>query len=366
MLIVGPVPPPAFGVAKATRLMIDSPVLAERLRIVHMDTSDPRGVGNIGKFDYWNAWLAIRHVARHAALLLRERPGVTLLTASQGTLGLLRDCLLASLSHLFHSRTVIYMRGSGYADLRATRGWLAARILRYVVTRSALVMVLSENLVAMAKSVDPRAKVVVVPNGSPRAVSAESAGARKNGNPVVTYIGRLGRSKGTEEAIDAACILAASFPGLEVVLAGGWDSPAYESWVRARVVEGGLTGVVHFPGPVGEAEKAGLLARAWVLIVPSHSEGQPWVILEAMSAGVPVVASDTGAIGETIEDGVAGFVVPVGDSERLAERISQLLRDQALRNRMSDEALRRYEEHFTVERSHTLLAGELCRVAQGE
>jgi glycosyltransferase involved in cell wall biosynthesis len=123
---------------------------------------------------------------------------------------------------------------------------------------------------------------------------------------------------------------------------------------------------VRFPGPVGIAEKAALLARASVLVLPSHSEGQPWVILEAMSAGVPVVATDTGAIPETIVDGVGGFVIPIGDTLALAARVTELLRDDDLWTRMSQAALQRYQERFTVERSHSALADELCRVARGE
>ena len=98
-----------------------------------------------------------------------------------------------------------------------------------------------------------------------------------------------------------------------------------------------LADVVRFPGPTADAEKEDLFARAWALVVPSHSEGHPWVIIEAMSAGLPVVATDTGAVAETVRDGVSGFVVPVGDSAALARRIIALLTEDCLWKSMAAE-----------------------------
>lgn len=363
VVIVGPVPPPAFGVANATRLMIESPILAERLRIVHMDTSDRRGIANIGRFDFANAFLGFKHAGQLARLLARERPRVTLLTASQGTLGLVRDSLLAAVSRRFRSKSVIYLRGSGYAKLGETQGWLAARLLRQLLKHSSAVLVLGQSLVDMAHAVYPAARVAVVPNGCPPATTAGREGTRDETHPIVAYIGQLAREKGIDEAIEAVRTLAPSLPTLEVVLGGDWGDPDYEPQVRRLLDRHGLATMVRLPGPVSREQKAELLARSWLLILPSHTEGQPWVILEAMSAGVPVVATDTGAVAETVQDGVAGFVVPVADSAALAARMMTLLQDDDLWRRMSENALQRYQEHFTMERSHSLLADELCGVA---
>jgi glycosyltransferase involved in cell wall biosynthesis len=364
VLIIGPVPPPAFGVAQATALMLESPVLAERLRIVHLDTSDRRSVANIGRFDLRNVQLAFAHSGRLRMVLAREKPDVTLLTASQGTLGLMRDALLVAVGHSFKSRIVTYLRGSQYADIRAIRGRPAEWMLRSIVKHSALVVVLGESLVDMARAVCPKTRVAVIPNGSPRAVPSDQVCIRDQDHPIVAYIGRLAQEKGIDEAIECAKLVANAIPTVEFLLHGDWESLEYEAHVKGLIEQYGLGEVIRFPGPVDRDEKAALLARAWVLIVPSHSEGHPWVILEAMSAGVPVVATDTGAIAETITDGVAGFVVPIGDAASFAERVSALLRDDDLWKLVSQGGLRRYEEHFTMEQSHHRLAAELCRVAE--
>ena len=128
VLVVGPVPPPEFGVAKATKLMLESLVLNKRLRLLHLDTSDDRGVANIGRLDLRNVRLGLKHVATLVHMLAKERPHMVLLTASQGKFGLLRDALFVWIARLFGSKVVTYLRGSRYAETRVNEGRMAARL----------------------------------------------------------------------------------------------------------------------------------------------------------------------------------------------------------------------------------------------
>lgn len=363
VLIIGPVPPPAFGVAEATALMLRSPTLRKQVDIIHLDTSDVAGFAGIGRFTWGNVGLALRHILELTHLLRTTRPDVVLLTASQGLLGLLRDGLFVSTARMFRTRVVAYLRGSKYADMRREQGWLAAAVLRSIVKHASLVLVLGESLVGMAQSVYRGCRVAAVPNGCPPAVPVEQVGCRREDRPLVLYVGRLSRDKGLEDTLAAAGTIVASVPNVEFVMCGDWDSPEYEAATRSLVEKYGLAAVVDFPGVVSADARAGLLTRAWVVVVPSHSEGQPWVILEAMSAGVPVVATDTGAVAETVGDGQGGRVIPVGDTQALAQAVISLLQDDRLWKNVSQQAVRRYRERFTVERSHTLLAEELCQAA---
>jgi glycosyltransferase involved in cell wall biosynthesis/ubiquinone/menaquinone biosynthesis C-methylase UbiE len=363
VLVIGPVPPPAFGVAKATKLMVESPTLAEHVQIIHMDTSDVRGFTNMGKLDVHNLALGLSHLGQLVRLLRRERPQVALLTASQGKFALVRDWLLAYLCRHFGACTTTYLRGSGYAQIRANQGLIAFHLLRSMLKHSACVFVLGESLVSMAQAVYPKTPVAVIPNGCPPAVRPDQVSVRRRGTPVLVYIGRISYEKGVEEALLAARSIVAAVPALEFIICGEWDSPAFEARVRSLAESYGLANNVRFPGPLSVDERADVLADAWVLLAPSHSEGQPWVILEAMSAGVPVVATDTGAVAETVGDGQTGFVVPIGDDERLAAYVTTLLKDDDLWSQFSRQAVRRYQEHFTVERSHGVLAQALTQVA---
>jgi glycosyltransferase involved in cell wall biosynthesis/ubiquinone/menaquinone biosynthesis C-methylase UbiE len=341
--------------------MVESPFLTERVRIVHLDTSDVDGFANMGKLNVANLALGLRHLARLARLLRSERPDAILFTVSQGRFALVRDWLFVMLSRAFGTPAAGYLRGSGYPDMRSRQGPIAAWLLRSILRQCSVVIVLGESLVGMARAVYPRCRVAVVPNGCPPAIGEHQMGVAASSRRVIAYVGYLSREKGLQDLLTAATDLMAATDNLEFVLRGAWDSPAYEAEVAGLVKERGLSDVVHFLGPASPDERADLLARARVLVVPSHSEGQPWVILEAMSAGVPVLATDTGAIAETVGDG--GFVVPVGDHAAMAQRLSELLQDDNLWERASSAALRRYAERFTVEKSHAALSEVLCRLA---
>ena len=73
------------------------------------------------------------------------------------------------------------------------------------------------------------------------------------------------------------------------------------------------------------ARKAQLLSAASVYLLASHSEGHPWSVIEAMSAGIPVVATRTGAVPDTVVDGTTGYLADVGDIEGLAAGVSRIL-----------------------------------------
>ena len=110
-----------------------------------------------------------------------------------------------------------------------------------------------------------------------------------------------------------------------------------------------LAETVSFVGSVTGDKKAAFLRTGDLFVFPSmyRLEGQPLVILEAMCAGLPVIASDIGSLSETIDDGITGFIVPQNNPEAVCDRVLQLLRDPTLRQSMGKAARARYEQHYT-------------------
>ena len=116
----------------------------------------------------------------------------------------------------------------------------------------------------------------------------------------------------------------------------------------------GLGDRVRFLGQRTDVEQ--LLAEAQVGLLATNWEGLPLSILEAMRAGLPVIASDVGGISESVHDGETGYLVPRGGVDLLRERIARLLSDPVLRVRLGASARALYEQQFTLGRfvSNTL------------
>lgn len=110
----------------------------------------------------------------------------------------------------------------------------------------------------------------------------------------------------------------------------------------------GIVERVRFLG--ARIDVAEQLARAQVFLLITNWEGFPRTILEAMRAGLPVVASDVGGVSESVLDGTTGFLVPRGDVETLQARLALVLQDPSLRTRLGRAGRTRYEERFTLAR----------------
>ncbi|MFT3927878.1 MAG: glycosyltransferase family 4 protein [Myxococcales bacterium] len=151
----------------------------------------------------------------------------------------------------------------------------------------------------------------------------------------VLSLSRLVPIKGLEHAIEAVRAL----PGAELVIAGdGPERAALERKARA------LSAPVRFVGHVLGPQKEVWLAAADAFVLPSielasgRTEGMPTSLLEAMQAGLPVIASKSGGTPDLIEPGINGFLVPPGQSAELARVLGTLQGDAQLRARMSREA----------------------------
>ena len=181
--------------------------------------------------------------------------------------------------------------------------------------------------------VDP-AEVVVTGNGMETCFLDEQAGERRE--PFVLYVGRLQVGKGLEEMIEAARIVAGSNPGLRYVFAG--QGPLLPR-LQEHVHRAGLEDCVDFVGQIGAERRTDLVSlyrRTGMFVLPSHHEGMPTVLLEAMASGAPVVSTAVGGALEVLRDGENGLLVPTRAPEALADAILRLSRDAGLRRRLGE------------------------------
>lgn len=222
---------------------------------------------------------------------------------------------------------------------------------RHVYRRAAQVIAVSDSIRHRLIAEDglPADRVTTIhnallplPNAQP-AVALPPAPAAHTG-PVVGVIARLQREKGVCHFVEAAAHVARQVPGARFVIVG--DGPLRDqlSGLAQRL---GVRDRVDFLG--FRLDAPALMPLLDVLVVPSLSEGTPLVILEAMLAGVPVVASAVGGIPEQIRHGREGLLVAAGDARALAQAILALLERPAYAHQLGDAGRQRSAACFSPE-----------------
>lgn len=153
----------------------------------------------------------------------------------------------------------------------------------------------------------------------------------------------------------------AQLPGVQLLLAGSTTDQDYQTQLEALCCELNMTGRVHFLGSVSNIPA--LLAESDVFVLPSRMEGCPVALLEAMSCGKACVATDIPGSRDLIVHGESGILVPASNPQALAIAIQQLLADAGLRARLGENARKRVEEGFSIEREvrlHEAMYAELA------
>lgn len=147
---------------------------------------------------------------------------------------------------------------------------------------------------------------------------------RGEAGPEIVFVGRLAAVKGVFVLLEAVAHLSETHPEARVTLIG--DGPE-RARIEARVAELGLSDRVTFTGYLTQPEVAERLAGASIFALPSFAEGVPVVLMEAMAAELPVVATRIAGIGELVTEGEAGLLVAPGDPDSFAAALETLLAD---------------------------------------
>lgn len=228
----------------------------------------------------------------------------------------------------------------------------AQRLVRWVFSLPQTVVVLgqaSANFVTRELGV-PRERIEIVINGVPEA--AVPRAASHQGPPRVLFIGNLSERKGVSDLLRAMAQPALAGVPMLVQFAGGGDVEGY----RAKALELGVAERVRFEGWADQARLAELLSRADVMVLPSHDEGLPLAILEALAQGVAVVCTPVGEIPHVLTDGHNACFVQAGDAASIAEGLARVLLDPQLRQTLEHNGLALFEQQFSLVRFYENVA----------
>jgi glycosyltransferase involved in cell wall biosynthesis len=284
--------------------------------------------------------LHFRAAGRFLGLLARYRRALLHVHTSAGP-SFWRDAAYMSAALAARCPLIVHLHGGGFGRFYDECG-AGQGVVRSLLERAACVAVPTQSMAGWIHSVSPAVRATFLP--IPVAVPPAQESVRSN---LILFLGRLHADKGIFDLLDAVSQLRSAVPDLRLVLAGDGERAAVARYAERL----GIADTVKFTGWVGPSGKRALFESAAVYALPSYAEGMPVGLLEAMAAGVPVVASPVGGVPEVVVDGTSGFLAAPGDVATLQRLLRRLLLDRELGARIGAAGRETVRARFAAERA---------------
>jgi len=311
--------------------------LFERYDCVYV-TSHRAGNGWVKIFTALKAWVRV-------AILLRklDAPLVHVQTASRASFW--RKAVVCLMARAAGRPYIVHLHGGGFSRFyEHESGRIGRRLIRSILAHASLVIALSEEWRERLLKICPTARVEVLHNAV-RIPASNRQQPCADRHPTLLFLGHLLPDKGVYELVKAFAQIAKRHPDLKLVLGGVGEADA----VRELARQLGVSERVELPGWLGPESKSAALATSTIFLLPSYHEGMPMALLEAMSWGVPVIATPVGGIPQIVTHEVNGLLIPPADVAALTTAIERLLQDPVLMMRLGNAARTTIVSGFSLE-----------------
>ncbi|KAA0233983.1 MAG: D-inositol-3-phosphate glycosyltransferase [Acidimicrobiales bacterium] len=307
-----------------------------------LNTEQVAGTG--GRLNWRNVVRALRDTAR-TFLRARQAAIVHPQTALWPGFVALRTAAICAAARLAGAAVVTHVHSGRLIAHDEQASWLFRFSCRLVARLSHRVITVADAAAVILRNRMPGASVETMDNAVE--VDAISISALDNDPPVVVYVGGLTPRKGLLDLFAALGELRRTGSGqwmLEIIGGVSEAGQLEADIVERAAVEAGLADSLM--GPLDAEEVRRHLSQADVFVLPSHMDAQPLAILEAMAAGLPIVATAVGQIPVMVREGQEGLIVAPHDPPALADALDRLLADPDLRKRMGTAARERAARHY--------------------
>lgn len=344
ILFLGKLPPPYIGPSVACQIILNSK-LKDEFNLIHVDLSDHRDISTLGKIDFGNFYLAFKQYADLWRKLKKHPDALMYIPAGQTTVGYIRDAVFIVIAKLFKRKVISHLRGGNFLKWYNTAPGFAKWVVRKVHTKVDSQIVLGHNLRHLFNWLIPDDHIYVIPNGGNYTMPSKQPTGEK---VRILYLGNFIGTKGVIETLYSSEYLKDISDKFEFVFAGSWRDPETKtSFLQFKDAHPELP--ITLAGTVSGNAKFELLASSDIFVFPTYypNEGHPWVIVEAMAAGLPVITTDHAAISESVKENVNGYLVEKKSASAIAEKIRYLIEHPEVRTEMGRKSREMYESGFT-------------------
>jgi glycosyltransferase involved in cell wall biosynthesis len=345
VLLLGKLPPPYMGPSIATDILLRSS-LKEHCTLLHLDTKAYDDLNELGKWSLKKLRRNFSIYINLRGLIRQHKPDIVWIPISQTTTGFLKDAVFIWIAALSGSKVLLHLRGSNFRKWHDQASRLMKWLVRITFSRCRGIIVLGTGLKKIFSPWFSDDHIYVVPNGG----NYTFPSVVKDENKIqLLYLANLQSSKGIEDVLEAIALLHKEFKNYHLHVMGKWRKEETRVQCMKLIGDHGLHVTVH--PPASGDEKLKQLAQSDIFLFPPREpEGHPWVIVEALAAGLPVISTDQGAITESVIHERNGFIVEPQRPDQIASCIKMLVNNRELRQRMSAESRIHYLNSFTEEK----------------
>jgi glycosyltransferase involved in cell wall biosynthesis len=310
IVMVGPGLNVRGGVSGVERLLLNA--LPDEIHATHIATMVEGGK--------WAKTVTFAKSLGQLAWELRKHPDVVHIHFASGASNV-RKIIMARLAMAFGANVIMHAHGGYYRTHWQEMSPAARRVTLGTLLRAKRIVVLGEGWRGFFESIGiPKHRIVVAPN--PVVLPDVVPQRDETGTVRFVYFGLITPRKGVFDLVEAIARLSPECRARVHFTLAGNGQPEL---LRERVTRLGVQDVVEIRGWVDAAERDRLLAGANAFILPSHTEGLPMSLLEAMAWGLPQISTPVGSIPEYVIDGANGLLVPPADVTQLTAAIEKLV-----------------------------------------
>lgn len=345
ILCILQLPPPIHGASLMNSYVINSEKLRKNFDIDIVDLQFARSIKELEKFSFLKVYKALLYCFTIAKRVIAQRPDLVYFTLAPKGFALYRDAFYVSLLKLFKLKIVFHLHGKGINE-NAKNSFLKKYIYKHVF-KNTHVICLSKKLADDISDVYKNTPFIV-PNGIELQPKFNRNIKQLNRTvPQILYLSNYIRNKGILVIIDALGILHNQGYLFNARLVGA-PADLTVDFLENKITSLNLAEVVKVIGPLYGNDKFLEFQEADIFVFPSYNDAFPLVILEAMQFSLPVISTFEGSIPDIVINNETGFIVEIKNSKTLADKISILLKDKELRDKMGKKGYERFINNYTL------------------
>lgn len=356
ILMIVALPPPYYGVSVANAILTGSPIIKNKydVNLIHLKKGILQSGGGFSIRTVLNDLAIIFKTIRAIAI---NRPRLTYFCISQTRLGLWRETCLILLARLLGTKCLVQLRGGYFRNLFEEK--LTApeqQLVKLGLNSLSGVIVLDSSLAWIFQGLVPEDWIFVLHNGVPEVYTnadiVRAMRTRQTSPQIrVSFLSNFLEGKGFDTFLETAAELKNRGHEGEFIfyLAGASPSTEVSRQIEDFIASHRLDGMVRVVGTKLDRDKWRFLLYSDVFLFPTRYqfEGQPWAVIEALAAGLPVISTAQGCIPSMVQDGINGFIVPGNDPKGIADKLLWMKSHPKLRFAMGRASRNLYLDRYT-------------------